>query len=314
MSPRHSFRIHRRDWLKLACASCFLPNSLRAQEPADDLAAIAAHGQKVGLPAFERTQTAHFLAIGDATSAFRAAALNACEKMADDYLNHMQVKGFTHLAFPKKRMTVVTLGDSNSYAAYTGDPADLVIGGHYERDTNRLVMFDFRGNRNVGAAAERINSFVLFHETSHQLTFNIGLLNPKGDVPLCIAEGMAAYGEVWRPERRGFVGQINKDRLGVLPASTKALRDAWIPLPTLLKDDEQLRDKATQQLAYAESWALIHAHLKNPDRTPKLRAYLTEIFKRDDASRRLEDAEKHLGDLTKLDAALRSYIRKPIGM
>ncbi len=316
MLPRQSTLSHRRNWLKLAVASCLTPSIANAQEPKpDDLTAIDTHGEKVGLPKFQRTQTAHFLAIGDASSAFRAAALNACEKMADDFLVHLRTKGFDQLAFPKKRMTVVTLASGASYAAYTGETADLVVGGHYEVDTNRLVMFDFRGNRaEVGAAAERINSFVLFHETSHQLTFNMGLLNPKGDVPLFISEGLATYGEVWRPNDKGRVGQVDRERLQGLPASSKGLRDAWIPLATLFKDDEQLRAKETQQIGYAQAWAFIHSQMKSPDRTPKLRAYLAAIHERTDSSKRVEDATKHFGDLTKLDATLRAYVRKPIGM
>ena len=39
----------------------------------------------------------------------------------------------------------MTLKDQASYAAYLGvKPGDAVGGGHYELDTNRLVIFDFR--------------------------------------------------------------------------------------------------------------------------------------------------------------------------
>jgi len=300
----------RRDWLRIAVAACILPQTARADEPGE----IAAIGQKVGLGPFGRTETAHFLGLGDATGEFRAEALNACEKMAVDFLEDLKAKGFAGLDFPKRRMSVVILADAKSYAAYTGEKPDLAIGGHFELDTNRLVMFDFRSNQSkVGAAAERINSFILFHETSHQLTFNIGVLSLKADVPLCISEGLATYGEVWRPKGRGRVGQVNKNRLDGLPGTARRLREAWLPLPRLLVEDDLLSDEKTRQIAYAESWILIHSHLKNPAKRPHLHTYLAAIAQRRDPKNRLADATKHLGDLDKLDAAMRAYARRPIG-
>jgi hypothetical protein len=310
---KHEGSVHptsRRHWVRLAFASLFLPQLARA----DDLAEVDRIGLKAGRPRFGRTETAHFLGIGDASSDFRAEALNASEKMAKDFLDDLAQKGFADLAYPKGRMTVVILADARSYAAFTGEKPDLAIGGHFELDTNRLVMFDFRGNQaQVGAAAERINSFILFHETSHQLTFNIGLLSLKADIPLCISEGFATYGEVWRPRGHGRVGQVNKERLEGIPASARRLREAWLPLPRLLVEDELLRDEKTQQIAYAQSWILIHSHLKNPEKRPRLRAYLTAINARRDPLARLDDARSHLGDLTKLDAEMRAYARRPIG-
>ncbi len=299
----------RRLFLGVTLAS-LLPRLARA----DDAAEIKAIARKAGLAAFGRTETAHFLGLGDASNAFRAEALNACEKMADDFLLDLKQKGFAGLAYPPQKMTVVILSDAKAYAAYTGEKTDLAIGGHFELDTNRLVMFDFRGNQaQVEAAAERINSFILFHETSHQLTFNVGLLGLKADVPLCISEGLATYGEVWRPRGHGRVGQVNKERLEGLPSSARRLRDVWLPLPRLIVEDDLLREEKTQQVAYAQSWVLIHSHLKTPTKLPRLRAYLAAIAGRRDPKDRLEDAKAHLGDLTKLDAEMRLYARKPIG-
>ena len=300
----------RRHFLRVTLGSLLLPNLARA----DDASEVEAIAVKAGLGAFGRTETAHFLAIGDASSDYRAEALNASEKMAKDFLDDFALKGFADLAYPKRRMTVVILADAKSYAAYTGEKTNLAIGGHFELDTNRLVTFDFRGNQaQVGAAAERINSFILFHETSHQLTFNVGLLSLKADIPLCVSEGLATYGEVWRPNGHGRVGQVNKDRLEGIPSTARRLRESWLPLPRLIADDELLRVEKTQQMAYAQSWILIHSHLKNPEKRPRLRAYLAAINTRRDARSRLEDAKTHLGDLTKLDAEMRLYARRPIG-
>ena len=48
----------------------------------------------------------------------------------------------------------------------------------------------------------------LSHEATHQLTFNTGLLNRKGDVPMCIAEGLAVYGEIRSGPGRNEPGRI----------------------------------------------------------------------------------------------------------
>jgi hypothetical protein len=298
---------HRRDWLRAAIGAVVLPGTLRADDRSkDDAAEIDALARKAGLGKLGRTETEHFFGIGDASGEFRTVALGACEALASEFVNHFHKNGFADLAMPKGRMTVVILADAKSYAAYTGQDQGLAYGGHFELDTNRLVMFDYRANQaEVNVAAERINTFTLIHETTHQLSFNTGLLELKGDVPLCISEGLATYSETWRPKGNGKIGQVNFPRL-------KGLTTAWIPLPRLIVDDELLRAEKTQQTAYAESWVLVHAHMKNPARLARFRAYLAAIKGRENAKLRREDARQHLGDLDKLDADLRRYAKKPV--
>jgi hypothetical protein len=80
----------------------------------------------------------------------------------------------------------------------------------------------------------------------------------------------------------------------------------------LLKDS-LLDDLETRDVAYAESWLLIHYCLKSPAMLPKLQAYLAAIKPRRNAEHRLEDARAHLGDLKKLDDDVRRYRTRPIG-
>ncbi len=127
-------------------------------------------------------------------------------------------------------------------------------------------------------------------------------------MPLCISEGLAAYGETWRPKAKDSIGQVNGPRLKGLAGQTP-----WIRLEQLLTEDNLLDDEATRDAAYAQSWALIHCFMKEPARTPKLRAYLAAIRPRRDPSHRLEDARAHLGDLDALDKHLRRYARNPKG-
>ena len=91
------------------------------------------------------------------------------------------------------------------------------MGGHYELDTNRLVIFDFRpgGGPPAGANPKRINTFTLIHEATHQLTFNTGLLDRQGDVPVAVSEGLAMYAELGH-DGRSVLGMINRPRLEVV--------------------------------------------------------------------------------------------------
>jgi hypothetical protein len=137
------------------------------------------------------------------------------------------------------------------------------------------------------------------------LSFNTGLLDRVGDVPKCISEGLATYAEVRRPNgRAGKVGDMNVLRLDVLIAAQKAAKP-WYPVATLLTDEKVLEDTETEQLAYAQSWLLMHYLLnRQPE---KLKTYLELIGPRRDTDHRTVDARECFGDLEKLDQELVKY-------
>ncbi len=298
--------IDRRAWLRLAAAGLAWPAFARA---ADEAAEIEAKARAAGLGKFGRSESEHYLAIGNAPEGFRDAVAAACESMAGEFVKHFREKGFQSLELPPGRMTVVVLADAASYAKFAGEDSGLTVGGHYEPGTNRLVMFDYRSSRGeLAAQAEVVNSFTLSHETNHQLDFNTGLLDRAGDVPLCISEGLATYGETWRLKPHVPIGRVNQPRL-------KGRGNAsWIRLEQLLTEDKLLDDEGSRDAAYAQSWVLIHCFMKETARTPKLRAYLAAIKPRRNPANRLADARAHFGDLDALDKHLREYARNPKGL
>ena len=158
---------------------------------------------------------------------------------------------------------------------------------------------------------ERINSFTLIHEATHQLTYNTGLLDRQGDVPLAVSEGLATYAELWLPNGRSVLGAINRPRLKILTQQANQ-ENAWIPLVQLVTEDRVFDDKATEQLAYAESWVFVHYLLKTPEMLPRFRAYLETIRPRRDSSERIGDAKARLGDLDRLDLSLRKHAARII--
>ncbi len=309
----------RRAWLGRAAVAAYgmgwglHPFSLaRAQEPrlADDEAAVREAARHAGLGRQEVARTEHFLAVGDAPGSYLRAALERCESLGKDFLTHFRGRGF-ELAYPSRRLTVVGLKDDASYGKLLGEAPGRDVGGHFDLDLNRLVIFDFRADgERSRQEAERINLFTLVHETAHQLCYNTGLLDRDHVPPLCISEGLATYVELWRPNVKNAIGGVNTPRL-------EALRQVggWIDLDDLLRDDSAFEGEQ-QQLAYAESWLLIHHLMRATARRERLRDYLTRIRTAPgtDSAARLKVAEAALGALSRLNKEVkdeaRSYFRR----
>jgi hypothetical protein len=313
--------LHRRNWLKVALLGLLtgLTASLRGQEkkkapltPDDEKAvdALRAQAKKAGLPTFEATWTDHFLGVGDGPPRYRAEALDHCEAIGRDFLAHFRKRGFK-LDYPGHRLSVVPLRGVESYGAFIGDKPDAEDGGRYELDSRWLVIFDFRPE-SAKPAARRVNTFTLVHETIHLLCFNTGLLSPQDDVPDCISEGLATYGELWTPPRApSAFGAVNRPRLTALLGEMEG-GTAWIPISRLIADNEVLRNPATAQMAYAESWLLVHFLLESEERLPKFRAYLAGLPKLGEsrATSREKYAESKLGSLRELDLAVRRHAQR----
>jgi hypothetical protein len=263
--------------------------------------------REVGLGPLRTGHTAHYLGVGNAPDAFRSTALDLCEELAEDYFQHFAKKQFA-VVRPEGRLVVVLLADPEDFARFLDLEAGGAVRGIYDLDTNRLVVCDNRDDRNP--RAERANSVALFHEATHQLTFNSGLLNREGDVPLGISEGLAMYGEVRRPKGKTRIGARNAERLVELAKLSNA-GGKLFPLGDLLGKDDLINDASTAQGALAQSWLLVHYLLQaKPALTTAFRAYLDAIRSRTTAEHRLEDAGEHLGDLGALDRELARYANR----
>ena len=137
----------------------------------------------------------------------------------------------------------------------------------------------------------------LAHEGTHQLTFNTGLLNRMGDVPLCIAEGLGTFGEARKTMGPSPLGRINLQRMDDLARIQR--RISWTPLRELIGSDGFLRSRNLDRtvLSYAQSWLLVYYMLKEPAAIPRFRQYLQAIRPRLNADRRVQDAEAIWGIL-----------------
>jgi hypothetical protein len=276
-------------------------------DEAKEIVDIQSSAKKVGLEPFAISRTKHFLCLGNAPDKFRGSALGICESLSEAFLLHFRQRGFS-VAIPPHRATVIALKDDASYRAYIGEDPGEGVGGHYDLDTNRLVIFDFRPKRaELAAEAERVNLFTLVHETTHVLCFNTGLLSRAADVPVSISEGLATYVELWRPGGKGRIGGPNRPWLdAIVDARRKA--EPWIPISEVLANDDLCRNEETRQLAYAESWLLVHYLMTA--RRAKFQAYLGELPAGDPAAKRIKYAEERLGPLKTLDRDVVRHAQK----
>ena len=185
----------------------------------------------------------------------------------------------------RERLTVVTLKDQASYAAFLGVKPGDAVGGHYELDTNRLVIFDFRP---AGGPPAGVNLEADQHLHS----------DPRGDAPAHVQHRPARPPGRRPPGGERGTGDVRRalaqrrplgPRHDQPPAARSHLRpgDAnqaqeWIPLAKLLTDDALFENAATEQLAYAEAWVFVHYALKTTAMLPKFRAYLDAIRPRRD--------------------------------
>ena len=311
--------VSRRTWIAETAVtlSAVMTTSVYAQPPkkprltADEdkvVRGVRDKGRKAGLGPLEVRWTDHFLGVGDAPAdGYINPALGVCESFAREFLPHFRERGFT-LEFPARRMTVVGLKDANSYRAYSGDPQNLAVGGHYEIDSNELVVFDFRPQQDgLAAGARRVNTFTLVHETAHMLCYNTGILPFGRDVPAAISEGLATYAELWAPPRdRTAFARVNHPRLRALDVA----EGEWIPISRLLADDKVFDDPKTADMAYAESWLLVHHLLRQSELLPGVRKYLAGFPRPDEKLGREAYAERALGPLPDLDTEIQRYARR----
>ncbi len=313
-------RLSRREWLCrtfLAAAGVTISAArlARSAEPAPkaseakEIADVQALARKAGLGPFAVSRRTHFLGMGDADDRFRENALAICESLSTAFLEHFGDKGF-ELKLPADRLTVITLRDDISYQAFSGEDPGTTVAGHYDLDTNRLVMFDFRPKKNEPGAVrdpERVNLLALVHETTHQLCFNTGLLSRQASVPDWVSEGLATYAELWQ-RKKTKIGATNVPWLSYLK-NAKTTDKPWIDLTTLMVDDSSFQDETTMHLAYAESWLLVHSLMK-PPRLAGFQAYLREIPAQASPAERVKLAEKHLGSLAELEGNLARELKR----
>ena len=318
--------IGRRQWLRgLALGTLAIGSGVRAaisdEEPGPAVAeepvlldAIRDRAERASLPPFEVREGERYVILGTARGDYKRGALALCEQLADDYLAHFDAREF-EVEAPGGRLPIVAVADAEEFWRFIGEELPPSINGVYELGSNCLVLFDGRGATTGTFHAERANRIALFHEATHQLTFNTGLLSRDADVPLAVSEGLAMYGEVRTANGRTKLGALNRERLAVIADAFRRQRPL-LPIAQLIDDDQLFDDRdvggETVQMAYAQSWLLTYGLIRNPRSAKGYRAFLEALLPIDRPESRLETARATLGDLDEIGDALGSYARRLI--
>jgi Protein of unknown function (DUF1570) len=285
-----------------------------------------------------RLDTRHFVAMGPASDADLEYRLSNCEALYSLFFSHFRKHGFT-IQEPSSKMMVAVFDTQSGFEAYLGRRMPTAVTGLYHPESNRLLIYDYESNRGYKASLtrnrellkmarsdlerDRLNSTInrierdhrddtnistVMHEAAHQLSFNCGLLNRHGDVPLWLAEGLACYCE---PSVNGAwqgIGETNPIRASRLAR----VKEAYLPLRDLIVNDNWLRTaKNTDQvlLGYSQSWALFGMLMR--DRPRALRHYLVLIGERRTPEHRLADFGAAFGsDLATFEKQYRAYLRE----
>ena len=139
------------------------------------------------------------------------------------------------------------------------------------------------------------NTATILHEAAHQLSFNCGMLNREGDLPLWLAEGLACYCEATADGVWQGIGEANPARLATLADAFQA-KQPLFTLREMLESDRLLQgsDIKTIFLAYAQSWALFRLLAEEePDR---LRSYLKLTYSERVQERRVANFQQAFGN------------------
>ncbi len=312
-------------------------DDLEARTFTQDMRAIQ---EKHRLRTPTRYDSKHFMALSTAGIAHSEYRLENCETIYSLFFEHFRRRGFEARP-PADKMMVAIFDTQDGLDAYLGQKIPSSVTGLYHPATNRLLVYDFGTNRAFTASVARAtnemkggssdlerernqlalsravrdkrddtNISTVMHEVAHQLSFNCGMLNRTGDVPVWLAEGLAVYCESTIKGAWQGIGEANPGRASVLRAASRG--DAsFIPLRDLVRNDDWIR-KATRTeqiiLGYSQSWALFRMLMD--DRPRQFKAYLQLIHDRKTPEHRLTDFGTAFGsDLAKLEKRYRAYMR-----
>ncbi len=287
-----------------------------------------------------RLDSKHFLAIGNAADEYTEERLYNCETIYALFFDHFRKKGF-RVREPGVRLMVAVFDSQAGFEAYLGRTMSAATTGVYHPPSNRLVVYDYAQNRSflankkqgeqmVGQIRSQLdrqrisgrfshfaqtrradaNIGTIMHEVAHQLSFNGGLLNREGDVPLWLAEGLACYCEATENASWQGIGEPNPERVNTLAGAARG-QGTFIPLRALLASDDWLRkapDVRQVLLGYSQSWALFRMLMEQKPRS--LRNYLTLLYPHRTPEHRLADWVQVFGtDLATFEKQYFDYMR-----
>ena len=194
------------------------------------------------------------------TSANFELYTTAGERSGRELVKHFeQVRSFFLQAFgsrlaASRPVRIIAFRNEKEYAPYR--PSEFASAFYQPGSAHDFIVMS-------GASSE--NYPVAVHEFTHLMIHQSGM-----ELPAWLNEGLAELYSNMEPRgNRILVGQVKPGRL-------QALRSGpWIPLATLLNVDHSspyYNEKSGAGMFYAESWALVHMLVLDPEYRPHLSA------------------------------------------
>lgn len=294
-----------------------------------------------GLGKMQRYDTRHFFALSNADAAYTEYRLHNCETLYPLFFAHFRKKGFS-VRPPAEKMMVAIFNSQDEFEAYLGQKLGSSVTGLYHTPTNRLLVYDYASNRAFVEGKKRFdevaragvndldrerrtlilgrhvrdrrddtNISTIMHEVAHQLSFNGGLFNRQGDVPVWLAEGLAVYCESTRKGAWQGIGEANPHRATVLARAINDKKDL-LSIRDLVRNDDWIRKAHLVEqvvLGYSQSWALFRLLIE--ERPAQLKTYLQTIYPRKTPEHRFADFVSAFGsDLTRLERRYADFLRE----
>lgn len=200
------------------------------------------------------------------------------EQLYRSFHGYFRVRGFA-LERPKFPLVAVIFGSEAEYREYArelGDDIPANTLGHYDTQTNRVLMYDRVAVNDLdwGTTANTI-----VHEATHQTAYNVGIHRRAAENPVWVVEGLATMFEaqgVYQSESSNSLQQrINHARLDDFRHFSGDRKQGSV-IAELVGSDKIFRN--SPQRAYAEAWAL--TFFLSETRPRQYERYLQFIAKR----------------------------------
>lgn len=204
---------------------------------------------------FEVTGTGHYLVVHPAGQ--RDVWAGRFEELYRSFVHYFTVRGFQPKS-PKYPLVAVVFSDRDRFVGYSLKKGIRVPStglGYYSPTSNRILLYDQRGNDN-SAANWKLTASTIIHEAAHQSAFNTGIHNRFAPQPRWLVEGLGmmfeakgVYDSRRYPQKSD---RVNRDRLAAFKYVSKERTKGM--LAELISSDRLFQ--VDPNAAYAQSWAL----------------------------------------------------------
>ena len=179
------------------------------------------------------------------------------EGLYRDLVRYFQIRKF-QASQPFFPLIAVVCKDQAEFLKYSKGikiAAQPGVMGYYDPESNRIVLYDQSMGDSSNAAAVQMSIDTITHEATHQVLFNIGVLDRFVINPLWILEGTAtlfeAEGTRKSTPRDRLIDRINPERLSSFKAYAGKHDVEY--LKRMISDDRAFSSNPMR--AYGEAWA-----------------------------------------------------------